>query len=63
VHEKIVGLLRDVSANDFLGRAGGAHLVAADQINAGMFRGLKAAVYVVLDDDGIDLPSKLDRIL
>lgn len=63
LREKIVGLLRDVSANDFLGRAGGVHLVAADQIDAGIYRGLEAAAYVVLDDDGINLSSKLDRIL
>ena len=63
LREKVLGLLRDASASGFLGRAGGVHLLVAEQMDAGMCRGLEAAAYVVLDDDGVALATKLERIL
>ncbi len=63
LREKILSTLRDTHAYGFLGRTGGIHLVSAGGISADSRRGLEAAAHVVLDDDGVPLPVKLDRIL
>ncbi|MFT6895935.1 MAG: cyclic beta-1,2-glucan synthetase [Paraglaciecola sp.] len=63
LREKILALLRDTSSTGFLGRAGGIHLLAWDHLDPEARRGVEAAAHVVLDDDGVDLQVKLDRIL
>jgi len=63
LREKILTLLRDTSSTGFLGRSGGIHLLASDHMDPEARRGVEAAAHVVLDDDGVALQLKLDRIL
>ena len=63
LREKILTLLRDTSSTESLGRSGGIHLLAADHMDSEARQGVEVAAHVVLDDDGVALQIKLDRIL
>lgn len=63
LREKILALLREISSIGFLGRSGGIHLLAADHIDPEGRLSVEASAHVVLDDDGLPLQDKLDRIL
>lgn len=63
LREKILALLRDSSSTGLLGRSGGIHLLTSDHMDPEACVSVEAAAHVVLDDDGLDLQIKLDRIL
>ena len=63
LRERILSILRDTHASEFLERTGGIHLLSANGMAPSSRRGLEAAAHVVLDDDGAPLAGKLDRAL
>ncbi|WP_146006400.1 GH36-type glycosyl hydrolase domain-containing protein [Cohaesibacter celericrescens] len=63
LRERIHDILRNIGAQGYLGRAGGIHLVSAATLPQDYRRGLEAIAYVVLEEDGAPLASKLDRML
>jgi cyclic beta-1,2-glucan synthetase len=62
VRERLIEVLRDASAQDFLGRNGGIHLVLADQAGAGRALLVEAAAHVVLDEMAGSLSYQLSRL-
>ncbi|WP_439154203.1 GH36-type glycosyl hydrolase domain-containing protein [Yoonia sp.] len=63
LRERVLAIMRDTHADSVLGKRGGIHLLAADQIDADLRCGLEAAAHVVLRDDGTSLRETLDRAL
>tara|TARA_R110002110_G_scaffold181964_1_gene388376 strand:- start:103 stop:8574 length:8472 start_codon:yes stop_codon:yes gene_type:complete len=63
LRERVLSILRDTQSESVLGMRGGIHLVAADQMSAGLQRGLEATAHVVLTDDHQTLRETLDRAL
>ena len=63
LREKVLSILGDTNATSLLGMRGGIHLIAADQLAAGLRRGVQAAAHVVLRDDKRSLREMLDRVL
>jgi cyclic beta-1,2-glucan synthetase len=63
LRERIHGILRDAHAYGYLGRRGGIHLISAVNLPESSRRGLEAVAHVVLDEDGLPLPPKLDKVL
>ena len=62
VRERLIAVLRDAGAQDFLGRNGGIHLVLADQAGAGRVLLVEAAAHVVLDESAGSLHQQLTRL-
>ncbi len=62
VRERLIEVLRDGGAQDFLGRNGGIHLVLADQAGAGRALLVEAAAHVVLDEMAGSLRQQLRRL-
>jgi len=63
LREKVLSILGDTNATSLLGMRGGIHLIAADQLAAGLRRGVQAAAHVVLRDAKKTLREMLDRVL
>ncbi|MEY8098945.1 glucoamylase family protein [Falsihalocynthiibacter sp. S25ZX9] len=63
LREKVLSILSDTNATSLLGMRGGVHLLAADQLEAGLRRGMEAAAHVVLRDQNKSLGELLDRAL
>lgn len=63
VRERVLSILGDTNATSLLGMRGGIHLLAANQMTAGLRRGVEAAAHVVLRDDRKSLREMLDRVL
>lgn len=63
LRERIHDILRDAHAYGFLGRPGGIHVVSAGAMPAAMRAGLEALAHIVLEEDGVPLATKLDRVL
>ena len=59
VRERVLALLRDAGAQEFLGRPGGVHLIFSDQINDDDRRLLETAARAVLDEARGPLASQL----
>jgi cyclic beta-1,2-glucan synthetase len=57
----VVSLLRDLGASEMLGRAGGIHLLFADQVGAAQVRLLEATAWAVLDGDAGSIAEQLSE--
>ncbi|WP_223423882.1 GH36-type glycosyl hydrolase domain-containing protein [Tateyamaria pelophila] len=63
LRERVLSILRDTQSDKVLGMRGGIHLLAADQMDPGVRRGLEAAAHVVLTDEHQTLREIIDRAL
>jgi cyclic beta-1,2-glucan synthetase len=62
VRERLIEVLRDADAQDFLGRNGGIHLVPVDQAGAGRASLVEASAHVILDEMAGSLHNQLARL-
>ncbi|MFG5383624.1 GH36-type glycosyl hydrolase domain-containing protein [Yoonia sp. R2-816] len=63
LREQVLSILRDTRSDSVIGKRGGIHLLAADQMDARLRRGIEAAAHVVLSDDHLTLREMLDQAL
>lgn len=63
LREQVLSILRKTHSDSVLGKRGGIHLLASDQMDAGLRRGVEAAVHVVLGDEHLTLRETLDHAL
>ena len=63
LRERILAILRETGTYANLGMAGGIHLLSATTITRETMERLAASAAVILDDDEVPLPVKLDRVL
>ncbi|WP_299753839.1 glucoamylase family protein [uncultured Boseongicola sp.] len=63
LREYVLSVLRDSHSEGFLGRRGGIHLLASDQIDIATQRGLEAAAHIVLTGDHESLADIVDGAL
>ncbi len=63
LREHILSVLRDNYAEGSLGRNGGIHLLASDQMDQSVRQGLQAAAHVVIDDTQKTLAEVVDSAL
>ena len=63
LREQILSILRDNHAEGSLGRKGGIHLLASDQMDHTVRQGLQAAAHVVIDDAQKTLADIVDGAL
>lgn len=62
IRERLIEVLRDAGAQDFLGRNGGIHLVFADQAGADRALLVEIAAHAVLDEMAGSLHQQLARL-
>lgn len=63
LREQVLSILRKTHADSVLGKRGGIHLLASDQMDAGLRRGMEAAAHIVLSDEHLTLREILDHAL
>ncbi|SDZ34062.1 cyclic beta-1,2-glucan synthetase [Jannaschia faecimaris] len=63
LREKVLSVISDTHATGMLGMRGGIHLLAGDQMDEPLRRGLEAAAHVVLHDGSQSLGEILDKAL
>lgn len=63
LREQVLSILRKTHADSVLGKRGGIHLLASDQMDAGLRRGIEAAAHVVLSDEHLTLREIMDHAM